>query len=77
MAVGNDAVIGRTCLFFGITFMVYYTIWTIGLPLFESSLSIHSYFPDNISYAVGIPLSFLTVFVSFLFLYSNYLMKFD
>lgn len=73
---GNDALIGKLFLLVSVVSIVYYTFWTVGLPLLEPNLSIHPWFPD-ISYAICVPLAILSLIVTVLFLYSHYLMTFD
>lgn len=74
MAVGNDVFVGQILLGLIVSFLLYYTLWVIGLPLLEPSVFLHQYFPDNV-YALSIPLSVLTLMVVVLALYSSWLMK--
>lgn len=76
MAVGNDILTGKILLFLCIIFSIYYTFWTIGLPLLEPNFLAHQYFPDNL-YAIGVPLSILSVMVTVLSVYALWLMKFQ
>jgi len=73
---GNDVLIGNILLLLSVTFIVYYTFWTVGLPLLEPNFSVSPWFPD-ISYAISIPLILLTLIVTVLSVYAHYLMKFD
>lgn len=73
---GNDVLIGKILLLLSATFIVYYTFWTVGLPLLETNFSVNPWFPD-ISYAICIPLALLTLIISVLSVYAHYLMKFD
>ena len=75
MAVGHDVLIGQLLLFLSVIFSIYYTFWTIGLPLLEPNVFAHQYFPDSL-YAVGVPLVVLSVMLIILSVYAVWLMKF-
>jgi len=66
--------VGRLILVASIIFLLYYTTWTIVLPLLESDYPINSYFASS-SFAVGVPLGFLTLLVTALAVYANHLIK--
>jgi hypothetical protein len=76
MAVGHDVLIGKILLFLCVIFVLYYTFWTICLPLLEPNFFAHQYFPDSF-YAIGVPLSVLSVMVTVLSVYALWLMKFQ
>lgn len=73
--IGHDVVIGNLLLSLSIIFILYYTFWTIGLPLLEPDFFAHRFFP-SILYAIGIPLATLAVLVALLAIYAWWLMKY-
>lgn len=75
MAVGHDVLIGKILLFSCVIFALYFTFWTICLPFLESNFFVHQYFLDSF-YAIGVPLSVLSVMVTVLSVYALWLMKF-
>jgi len=56
----SDKALGGAMLFVAAFVFVYYTVWALLLPFFDSSSSIHAYFPAR-EWAVRLPAFLLVV----------------
>ncbi|KAI8613912.1 dolichol phosphate-mannose biosynthesis regulatory [Chytriomyces sp. MP71] len=60
MASSSDRLVGSVLLFVAAVVFLYYTTWTLILPLFDESSSLHAFFPDRV-WALRIPVILIVV----------------